>query len=364
MRIVFCNIAYLRYYDGRIAGELVPSTGGRWVKENEDAHEKWNFLNYDGKCYGYVQLTGEQLHIERLEGVSASEASADDVTVVWCAEHPKRGTVVVGWYEKATAYRYLQLSKCTPVTGIDRNYWFSTDAENAYLLPEDDRVFPIARASVAGMGKGIGRENLWYAESEYAKTELIPELMQFMDDHRGNRINTQTEAFKEPADMEMLSAQELEEYQNSGEEANEKLLQYAYRGYHFYPGADVAFDIASSLKDLYQFALSVPWYEKVLELDPTDASSKGTLVYLYQQCGDYEKSVALAKELLKETKEDEQDVIDELYCIIADNMNYSGNTEEAVSWLEKIMKESKNTELKNYTADMIEKWQDQLKVVK
>lgn len=45
MRIMFCNVTYLRYYDGRVAGELKPKKGGRWVLENEDAHEKWNFLN-------------------------------------------------------------------------------------------------------------------------------------------------------------------------------------------------------------------------------------------------------------------------------------------------------------------------------
>ena len=31
----------MRFYDGRVAGELKPTTGGRWVAENEDAHEKW-----------------------------------------------------------------------------------------------------------------------------------------------------------------------------------------------------------------------------------------------------------------------------------------------------------------------------------
>ena len=44
MRIIFCNVTYLKYYDGRIAGEVKPKSGGRWVQENEDAHEKWNFL--------------------------------------------------------------------------------------------------------------------------------------------------------------------------------------------------------------------------------------------------------------------------------------------------------------------------------
>ena len=39
MRILFCNITYLKYYDGRVAGEYKPKSGGRWVQENEDAQE-------------------------------------------------------------------------------------------------------------------------------------------------------------------------------------------------------------------------------------------------------------------------------------------------------------------------------------
>ena len=33
MRIIFCNVTYLRYYDGRVVGELKPKKGGRWVHE-------------------------------------------------------------------------------------------------------------------------------------------------------------------------------------------------------------------------------------------------------------------------------------------------------------------------------------------
>ena len=158
MRIIFCNVTYLRYYDGRVAGELKPKKGGRWVHENEDAHEKWNFLNMDGKCYGYVQGNSEQMHIEKLDKVYSQQNEADDITVIWCASDEENRTVVIGWYEHATVYRYLQDMSITPVTGIERCYWFSTKAENAYLLPEKDRVLEIGRASKTGAGTGFGQQ--------------------------------------------------------------------------------------------------------------------------------------------------------------------------------------------------------------
>ena len=168
MKIIFCNITYLRYYDGRTAGELTPVTGGSWVKENSDAHERWNFLNMDGKCYGFVQGLSDTMHIERFEGVSSSSQTAEDVTVIWCALKDDK-TVIVGWYEHAVANRWLTPSFVTPISGIDRAYWFETEAENAYLLPEDKRSYRIGRASQDGPGKGFGQYNYWFADSEYAK---------------------------------------------------------------------------------------------------------------------------------------------------------------------------------------------------
>ena len=97
MKIIFCNITYLRFYDGRIAGELKPASGGRWIRDNDDAHEKLNFLNMDGKCYGNVQDSGDIMHLEKLNGVSSKDSFAEDVTVIWCSLKDKK-TVIVGWY--------------------------------------------------------------------------------------------------------------------------------------------------------------------------------------------------------------------------------------------------------------------------
>jgi hypothetical protein len=191
MRVIFCNVTYLRYYDGRVVGELKPQKGGRWVQENEDAHEKWNFLNMDGKCYGYVQGNSEKMHIEKLDKVYSQQEEADDIVVVWCASNDENKTVVVGWYEHATVYRYLQDLPTTPVTGIERCYWFCTDADNAFLLPEKDRVLEIGRASKTGSGTGFGQQNYWYAESQFAKENIIPTVLDFINKNCGIKFDTE-----------------------------------------------------------------------------------------------------------------------------------------------------------------------------
>ena len=121
--IIFCNIAYMKYYKGIIDGVDEPVNGGAYVKENNDAHEAYNFDCFRGEgdetdfCIGFVMLAQSlknktsQLHIEKIDGceLSKNEESVDGVTVVWCAKSDKiDGMRVVGWYKDATVYRYPQ----------------------------------------------------------------------------------------------------------------------------------------------------------------------------------------------------------------------------------------------------------------
>ena len=73
MRILFCNIAWMKYYNG-ITDDDKPENGGSWVKENGNATECLNFAPCnDGTYCGYVSTksnrgNSNQLHIEKLEG--------------------------------------------------------------------------------------------------------------------------------------------------------------------------------------------------------------------------------------------------------------------------------------------------------
>lgn len=360
MRILFCNITYLKYYDGRVAGEYKPKSGGRWVQENEDAHEKWNFLNMDGYCNGFVQNPSEQIHIERLDKVYSQQEEADDITVIWCASHPTRGTVVVGWYEHATVYRYIQTLFATPYTGIERDYWFRTKAEHAYLLPEEDRTLEIGRSSKTGAGTGFGQQNYWYADSKYAKEHVIPSVLAFMETHRNHRINTLPEEFLAPTVLPPLCKEEVQRMESLGADEYKEYLSFAYRMYANNPSADNAFQIAACLTNLFQYSMSIPWYEKTIALDPEDWDTTCILAYVYQQCGKYEESIALAKKLLKSATHLNADFRDEIYCVLADNYCWMGDITTAVSWLDKLLEVSKNSDLLEHTKRTKFEWMNQL----
>ena len=360
MYIIFCNIAYLRYYDGRIAGEINPTTGGRWVQENEDAHEKWNFLNMDGKCYGFVKAIEEEFHIEKFDEKYRHFDETNNVFVIWCAAHPQRGTVIVGWYENAIANRFLKEMRCTPASGIERYYWFECSAEDAYLLPEDERTFTMGRAAKDGIGKGFGQSNIWFGESAYAKEDVIPKVLEFINSHREDRINILTKEFLDTGDKTPLTKEE-EEYANElTDDQNLEYLPFGYRIYANNPTADNAYAVAVALNNCYQYSMAIPWFEKTVELDPDDIYARGKLAYIYQQLEMYDKSTETVKDLLDRISDEEADLRDELYCILADNYYFDGKVEEAITWLERVLQESKNEDLISYTTDTLKKWEKRL----
>ena len=113
MRILFCNIAWMKEYRGNEDGKDTPLNGGSYVDETGDAHEKYNFtpVNMEGReglyCLGFFETKSHngkdvnQMRIENIAGCELlkKEESVDDVLVVYCAKHPAhKFTTVVGWY--------------------------------------------------------------------------------------------------------------------------------------------------------------------------------------------------------------------------------------------------------------------------
>jgi len=166
MKILFCNVGWMRDYNG-IAGDSI-ERGGSYNNE-ATGHEVCNFSYVRGKVYGYVQPTG-QIKIEKL-GAEKNESSVSGVTVVWTAGPETGGTAVVGWYKNATVYREYQEFKTRTKIQIENeltHYRIEAKTENATLLPPEERNLLIPRA-VKG---GIGQSNVWYADSPESKVHI------------------------------------------------------------------------------------------------------------------------------------------------------------------------------------------------
>lgn len=170
--------------------------------------------------------------------------------VIWCAPRTEKQTMIVGWYEHATVYRWYQKSILTPMTGTDRDYFAVANARDCYLLPEENRTFVIF----------LPHANV---------KKLLSEI--------------ERKKFKEAA--------QNDDYL--------KMLPFLYNDFEETHSADTAHDIAFSLKELFLFKESLKWYHKVIELEGASWEINFQMPYLYSQCNQFEKTINEAKCLLK-----------------------------------------------------------------
>lgn len=160
IRILFCNISYLPYYNTRL-DRVAPKNGGAYVAKMHDAYEKHNFEECaDGQYRGFVETkyrigyeegiatnTYNSLHIERIDPFAKGKTYLDDVLVVFCAKPENSQTVIVGWYKNATVFRRRPFYN-------GRFFNIQADRKDGFLLPEDQRTFVVPRARQDGIGFG------------------------------------------------------------------------------------------------------------------------------------------------------------------------------------------------------------------
>lgn len=143
----------------------------------------------DNNFHGFVETKSNkgkqnQLHIERLEGVSEDAEEADNVLVIWVAKDPARGkSYIVGWYKNATVFR---------------NYYYDEDwcPKNIYangkdcvLLPMNKRQKIVSRAGKDGYSHGLGSANVWFGKKEDPKAnEYVRNVINYIENYDGESL--------------------------------------------------------------------------------------------------------------------------------------------------------------------------------
>lgn len=186
IRILFCNISYLLYYNTRL-DRVAPKNGGAYVAKMHDAYEKHNFEECaDGQYRGFVETkyrigyeegiatnTYNSLHIERIDPFAKGKTYLDDVLVVFCAKPENGQTVIVGWYKNATVFRRRPFYN-------GRFFNIQADRKDGFLLPEDQRTFVVPRARQDGIG--FGQANIWYAGTPEC-SEYVNKGIRYIESH-------------------------------------------------------------------------------------------------------------------------------------------------------------------------------------
>ncbi len=186
-RVLFCNIAYMKYYSG-ITETDTPINGGRYVNEENDAMEKYNFLVCsDGLCRGFVETSHSngykakyskprRIRIERIDGEFKNKEAVDGVTVIFFAKAPKGEHIVVGWYENATVYRERRRYQ-------GREYNITAKAIGCKLIDWKNRNYVVPKGPMQKKkyGVGAGQSNIWYADKTQLDKEFVKKTLEYIN---------------------------------------------------------------------------------------------------------------------------------------------------------------------------------------
>jgi 5-methylcytosine-specific restriction protein A len=168
-KIVFVTLDWMKFYKGITEDDIPLGTGGRYPKDQK--HEIYNFLEEDGKCYGYTPPYGK-INLKEIcaSGIKINPDGykyIDNVLVVFIgSKKDGKKRRVVGFYLDAIVFNKCYENK-NPKRIIHSNNTFAgynviAEAENAFLFAEDaERKIEIPYSRTDGFGYGM--HNVWYA---------------------------------------------------------------------------------------------------------------------------------------------------------------------------------------------------------
>jgi hypothetical protein len=164
-RILLVRTAWMKNYEGRAKNDP-PMSGAKYIQENKDGGEVYNFKNRNGKIYGYVpNITN--LDIDKL-GANPNDEYINNVTVVFCATHPiEKGMRIVGWYKKATVFRQTQENKYTWGNHIEAN------SINCKRIDFNNRFCNIPNT--------FGRSAIFYFSNHPEKSSTLDKILNYID---------------------------------------------------------------------------------------------------------------------------------------------------------------------------------------
>ena len=352
MRILFCNITWLNNYIGVNDDDKLDKMGGVDKGENNEAHEAYNFQDYNGKCYGYVSNRGGSLRLERFEKATVNDDSIDNVLVVWVAKQSKtEKNVIVGWYRNATLYKYSQESYLYGGIGRDLNFSIEASSKDCFLIPPSERNFEIPRAAVVGKDMGMGQSNIWYAESSYAKTIFIPKVLEFMETYKEGFINKvySEEVLEKTLNMPTVEYQALID---KGEELINKedfynALLYYNTAREINDTAEALFGVGESLIGLNMFIKAIVAFEDTIIKEGDKSDSLYYLLCLYMNTDQFIEAVNICDSMLLLVDKSDIESICSIYYYKVYAYNALEDDTEAIKCLDFIIKATTDEEFKN-----------------
>ena len=159
--ILFANVTWMKYYNGL---EEFSNKGASYVREHNDAYEKYNFREVDGMYYGFLQCNNNnKINIERIANTYNCQIKEEDgnkyidnTTIVFFSTPPQGISKIIGVYKNAKIYENYQTNSYGNI------YNLSCNSEDGILLPIERRTFEIPK--VHNSINLYGQDQRWYAD--------------------------------------------------------------------------------------------------------------------------------------------------------------------------------------------------------
>jgi tetratricopeptide (TPR) repeat protein len=293
----------MKYYAGATEDDR-PTSGGKYVKENEYGNECYNFQDYNGSCYGFVKVNGS-LNLKSYFQETDNNEFVEDVRVIWVSANSDNEARIVGWYKNAVVYSEEQIQDAFTNPEFDLFYRTEALAKDCYLLGEDQRTFVIASELQSNKDKDPGQSNVWSADSVSVQTNFINQVLDYIENYNGEFINVVID--DEMLDQMVKDSEVAGDYNILMQEGRKlaeqgdhlEALKFFNTARGLKETAEAMESLGDSLFILNRFDQAISAYEKFIEIQGESTEVLDNLISLHDFKGDRENTISCCKRLLK-----------------------------------------------------------------
>lgn len=304
--------------------------------------EIYNFQEFNGKCYGYIQGYGNN-HIESYFKTHFEDKSIiSGFTIVWCAFDHQGALRVVGWYKAASIYRnHRYIVDFFPQDSDDNGYDCSTDCDNSFLIPANQRELALSDYLSEAQLKHIKMNPILAYED--AGEKLITKVKRYIESYKGEFsiagiMKKHLEDYpKENLTYEQAYEKGLEQFRFNYTSS----LQYFNAARRQKETSQVMFYTARCLQELNCFGKAIEFYAKALELDRKRTEALVNILICYAKSGDVSNTLSIAKKVIKLLKSDKNfqrsEWLVDSYFILSNVYVYMNQFNDARNTIKKVL---------------------------
>ena len=313
MKILFCNIAWMKSYKG-INEDDAPSYGGEHSRKSKEGTEGVNFRDYNGKCYGFFELKGS-INLEKyFEEATAEQASVEKVLVIWVAANQKSETKIVGWYTDATLFREVQAIESYFFPEFSRYYRIEALSKNCHLLSESDRDYPVDLNGLAQFAAKIQHSNAWYYDDTKQEATGLPQLREYIEENQGSFLQTylSEELLDERLPESDKDHRGYQELLDKGRELYDnwetlKALKYFNTARAVSETTEVLWEIYYCLFELIRLDRAKVGMDRIVEMEGPDKDTVRQYIGIYDALGNREKTLEYCENYMQYEPQSSED---------------------------------------------------------